>query len=179
MSPLCQGRICHTRRCTLSHDHPQDISSTALDNFFLILSLLFSASPPSFSIFCFYYYIFLIFVTKIKDLSSCLSFYLAVDLFVHLNLSSHLSRHIYFFYHFDILRFLFYIFRYTLLSFCFSLLFCFYSCFNFYFSFYISILSLYFFFILFYSCASFCMKSTWKIYGVINHYSLEKKMWKN
>lgn len=93
MSPLCQGRICHTRRCTLSHDRPQDISSTALDNFFLILSLLFSASPPSslvfFSPFCFYFYTPLISVPGIKGSSGRLSVYLSV----HLHLSTYLSRY--------------------------------------------------------------------------------------
>lgn len=93
MSPLCQGRICHTRRCTLSHDRPQDISSTALDNFFLILSLLFSASPPSslvfFPSFCFYFYTPLISVPGIKGSSGRLSVYLSV----HLHLSTYLSRY--------------------------------------------------------------------------------------
>lgn len=84
MSPLCQGRICHTRRCTLSHDRPQDISSTALDNFFLILSLLFFTSPLSSPIFCFYLYTSLIYVAKIKGLSDCVSAYLAVNQWVHL-----------------------------------------------------------------------------------------------
>ena len=93
MSPLCQGRICHTRRCTLSHDRPQDISSTALDNFFLILSLLFSASPPFlacfFPPFCFYFYTPLISVPGMKGSSGRLSVYLSV----HLHLSTYLSRY--------------------------------------------------------------------------------------
>lgn len=111
MSSLCQGRICHTRRCTLSHGRPQDISSTALDNFFLILSLLFSSLSFPFLV-CFFVYMptYPNSVVKMKRKqeegrkkerkrnkrcsSSRLSVYLAVDLFVHLHLSTHLSRYV-------------------------------------------------------------------------------------
>ena len=187
MSPLCQGRICHTRRCTLSHDRPQDISSTALDNFFLILSLLFSASPPFlacfFPPFCFYFYTPLISVPGMKGSSGRLSVYLSV----HLHLSTYLSRYA--------LYSFFFILTSTSFIFCstFLVVVCYHPLASHSrfapilvsVSIFLSISPRYPSSLLFYSLSlslslspswtSLCMESSWKIYDAINHCSLEKK----